>query len=317
MANRKRQNGALLLPGYVALVLLAVSPAASAAIMTGKYMYNLSNFYGNVAYDWCQPYFDSRTGEIYIAQGGSVRIYNTTGMEIYSFSEGELGTIQDVSTDSDGNILTLSWSYPDYFIGKCDYRGDLLKKVRPTGIPADFSGFSPNRMIHRDGEIFLVDKGRLRVAVVDRDGVFRRGYDLAPLIEVQEKDRLDNDIFGFSVDGEGNMLFTVPAQFKAYRLTPEGKIDSFGKRGAGPGKFGVVAGIAADGKGNILVADTLRCVVMIFGKDFQFQSEFGYRGLAPGRLIGPRELATDGGNNRVFVTQARKRGVSVYGLLDN
>jgi len=311
-----KQNKTLLPAGWIALVLLAFTPAVSPAVVTGSYMYNLSNFYGTVGYEWCRPYFDPKTGEIYVAAGGRVQIFNAAGMEIYTFSEGELGTIQDVSTDSDGNILTLSWSYPDYFIGKCNYRGELQKEIRPTGIPADFSNFAPNRMIHRNGEIYLVDKTRLRVAVLDRDGAFQRGYDLASLIQVKEKDRQDNEIFGFSLDGEGNMLFTVPTQFLAYRLTPEGKIDSFGRRGSGPGKFGVVAGIVADGKGNFLVADTLRCVVMIFNKEFQFQSEFGFRGLAPGKLIGPKELESDGGS-RVFVTQLRKRGISVYNITEN
>ena len=306
----------LLLAGWITLILLTVVPTVSPAVVTGNYMYNLSNFYGTVGYDWCRPYFDPKTGEIFVAEGGRVQIFNPAGMQIYTFSEGELGTVQDVSTDSDGNILTLSWSYPDYFIGKCDYRGELLRKVRPTGVPDDFSDFSPSRMIHRNGEIYLVDRTRLRVAVVDRDGVFQRGYDLASPMQVKDKDRPDNDIFGFSLDGEGNMLFTVPAQARAYRLTTEGKIDSFGRRGSGPGKFGVPSGIAADGKGNLLVADTLRCVVLIFDKDFQFQSEFGFRGLAPGKLIGPKELESDGGN-RVFVTQMRKRGISVFNILEN
>jgi len=224
--------------------------------------------------------------------------------------------IQDLSTDSEGNILTLSSNYRYSYIGKCDYRGDLLKEIRISGLPEDYQDFSPNRMIHRNGEIYLVDRTRLRIAVVDTDGTYKKGFDLAPLIEVKEKDRQDNEIFGFSMDGDGNMFFTVPSQFRAYKMTPEGKIDYFGRRGSGPGKFGVVSGIAADARGNILVADTLRCVVMIFDRNFQFQSEFGYRGLAPGRLIGPRELEVDG-DKRVFVTQLRRRGVSVFSLSEN
>ena len=301
----------------IALLLLAFTPLVSTAVVTGTYMYNLSNFYGSVGYDWCRPYFDPRTGEIYVANGGTVQIFNSAGMEIYTFAEGELGTVQDISTDPDGNILTLSWIYPDYFIGRCNYRGDLLKPIRITGLPGDFPEFAPNRMVSREKEIYLVDRTRLRVVVVDRDGAFQRAYDLAPLIEAKDTNRQENEIFGFSLDVEGNMLFTVPSQFKAYRLSPDGKLDSFGKRGSGPGKFGVAAGIAADGKGNVLVADTLRCVVMIFDREFQFQSEFGYRGLAPGKLIGPKDLEMDPVNNRVFVTQLRKRGISVFGLSEN
>ena len=303
--------------GAIALLLLAIFPSASSAVMAGKYMYNLSDFYGSVPFDWSRPYYDPRTGEVYVSSGGTVRIFNLTGMEVYSFSEGELGMIQDISTDLEGNILTLSWSSPEYYIGRCNYRGDLLKEIRLAGLPGDFSEFAPNRMIHRDGEIYLVDRTRLRVAVIDMNGAFRRGYDLAPLIEVKEENRQEKDIFGFTLDGDGNMLFTVPAQFTAYKVTQEGKVSSFGKRGSTPGKFGVASGIASDGKGNIFVADTLRCVVMIFDKEFQFQSEFGYRGLAPGRLIGPRELEVDAGNSRVFVTQLRKRGISVFGVSEN
>jgi len=170
-------------------------------------------------------------------------------------------------------------------------------------------------MIYRDGLFYLVDKTRLRVAVVDGDGVFRKGFDLASLIGLKDIERADNDIFGFHLDREGNMFFTVPAQFLVYKVTPEGKAFSFGQRGSGPGKFGVIVGVATDGKGNIVVSDTLRCTVMIFDKEFRFQSEFGYRGVAPGRLIGPRDLEVDG--NRVFVTQLRKRGISVFQLSEN
>jgi len=306
----------LLLAGWIALVLLAVTPNVSPAIVTGSYMYNLSNFYGVIGYEWSHPYFDLKTGEIYVAQGGSVQVFNPAGMEIYSFSDGELGVIQDVSTDADGNILALSWKNQEFAIVKCDFRGEPRGEIRIANLPKEFAGFSPNRMIHREGLFYLVDKSRLRVAVVDGDGAYRNGYDLASLIDVKDDQRADNDIFGFNMDREGNMLFTIPVQFLVYKVTPEGQVSSFGRRGSGPGRFGVAAGIASDGKGNILVSDSLRGVVMIFDKEFRFQSEFGYRGLRPGNLIVPRDMETDG-DNRVFVTQMRKRGISVYQLTEN
>lgn len=309
------RNKTLHLSGWIALALLMFTPNASPAIVTGSYMYNLSNFHGTVKYNWSRLYFDLHSGEIYVAEGGTVKVFNSTGMEIYSFGEGELGSISDVAVDSEGNVFTLSWWYGGYHIGKCDFRGELQEKIQIGKLPEDFIGFSPNRMIYREGRFFLVDKNRLRVAVVDKEGVFLKGYDLAALIDVKDKEQGENDIFGFSMDREGNFLFTIPVHFRAYKVTPEGKVSSFGQRGSAPGKFGVVAGIAADGKGNILVSDTLRSVVMIFDKEFRFQSEFGKRGFKPGNLIGPRDLEVDG-NNRVFVTQLRNRGVSVYHLSD-
>jgi hypothetical protein len=38
--------------------------------------------------------------------------------------------------------------------------------------------------------------------------------------------------------------------------------------------------MARDKSGNYLVSDILRCVVIIFDKDFEFIAEFGYRGSA-------------------------------------
>ncbi|UCF09877.1 MAG: hypothetical protein JSW65_07420, partial [Candidatus Bipolaricaulota bacterium] len=64
-------------------------------------------------------------------------------------------------------------------------------------------------------------------------------------------------------------------------------------------------------RGFIYVADTLRCVVMVFDRDFNFQMEFGYRGPRPDNLIGPRNLATNG-RSKLYVSQVRRRGVSVF-----
>ena len=94
-----------------------------------------------------------------------------------------------------------------------------------------------------------------------------------------------------------------------------GKVRAFGTRGSSPGKFNVVSGIAADDNGNIYVADTLRCVVMIFDREFNFRTEFGYRGLEPGNLIAPMELTVD--SDRVYVAQTRSRGVSVFRVFTN
>jgi DNA-binding beta-propeller fold protein YncE len=80
-----------------------------------------------------------------------------------------------------------------------------------------------------------------------------------------------------------------------------------------PGRFGILAGIAIDSRGNLLVLDKLKSAVMAFDKDFNFVTAFGYRGARPGNLIVPDGLAIDR-RDRLYVTQARKRGVSVFAL---
>ena len=320
--DTRNRNKTLLLAGVTALLLLAYSSSVSSAIVTSSYLYNLSNFTGTVRFSWVRSFIDPKSGEIYVTEGNTVRVFNQTGMEIFSFGdEVDLGVIYDIALDPEGRVLTLSYQGTDFFIVQCDFRGESIGKIRIANLPTDYSDFHPNRMICREGSIFLVDMSRMRVAVVDGNGIFQKGYDLVALMDISEKDRQDVNIMGlsimgFSMDGEGNMLFTVPVLYRAYKVTPEGKVSSFGKRGSAPGRFGVVAGIAADGKGNYLVADTLRSVVMIFDKNFQFQGEFGYRGFKPGNLIGPREVTVDT-NNRVYVTQLRGRGISVYSLLGN
>jgi hypothetical protein len=154
----------------------------------------------------------------------------------------------------------------------------------------------------------------MRVVVTDRNGVFLKGYDLADILKIPEEDRPNTEIFGFNLDTEGNMLFTVTVLFKAYVVSPDGKIAaSFGKAGSAPGLFGHVSGIAKDDMGNYLVVERLRSVVMVFDKEFRFLKEFGYRGSKPENLTRPTDVAV-GNAGKLFVTQVRDRGVSVFHL---
>jgi DNA-binding beta-propeller fold protein YncE len=108
------------------------------------------------------------------------------------------------------------------------------------------------------------------------------------------------------------MYFTVPTLFIACRVSADGKLESFGTSGGARGKFGVVAGIESDESGNIYIADRLRCVVLIFDRDFNFQTEFGYRGPSRHNLVVPDDLAVDAGSGKVYVSQAANLGISVF-----
>jgi DNA-binding beta-propeller fold protein YncE len=191
-----------------------------------------------------------------------------------------------------------------------------MSRVEIKNLPSGFSVFSPDRIVYREGRLYLADRDAMRIAVIGTNGLLEEAYDIASLLEIEEKKKDDIDIVGFGVDGEGNMLFTIPVLFKAFRLSPDRKITGFGSPGSSPGKFNIVGGIARDDMGYYYVTDTLRSVVMIFDKDLNFQTEFGYRGFGRGNLFAPKNLALDA-RGRLYVSQLRDRGVSVFRITHN
>ena len=315
MKNRL-SNYSLLTALGIFFALVFSTPAT--AVVQGKYLYNLSSFTGTIPYEEVRIFFDRQTNEIYVSNRGerSVRIFNENGMEVYNFGDDEnLGSIIDGQVEKDGNILLLAYvmeeSRPKYLITRCNFRGDPKSTIEFKDFPKEFSGISPDRLFLRGEELYLADPNKMKVVVTDINGVFKVGYDLAAILELKEQQRAETGIGGFSVDQEGNILFTIPVFFRAYKLTPDRQLSDFGRKGSGPGRFAVIAGIVSDDKGYVYVADKLRSVVMIFDKNFTFQNEFGYRGLRPGRLIVPTNLEMDAAG-RLYVTQMRKRGISVF-----
>jgi hypothetical protein len=295
---------------------LFATPAV--ATVRGAYLYNLSNFTGTIPYEEVRIFFDKENNEIYVSNRGqgTVKIFNENGMEVYSFGEdADLGSVLDGQVEKDGTILLLSYKIEEgtlkYSIIRCNFRGEATSAIELKTFPGKFSDFGPSRMVLRNGKLYLADLNRMKIVVTDISGNFKDGYDIVAILELTEQQRADSGFGGFSVDKDGNMFFTIPVFFRAYKLMPDGNLIDFGKRGSGPGKFNIISGIVTDDKGYIYVADKLRCVIMIFDKEFSFQNEFGGRGFKPGKLIVPMHLEVDG-KDRLYVTQMRKRGISVY-----
>ena len=291
----------------------AVSTDVMAAVET-SFLYTLSNTSGPVPSSWANLFIDEERNEIYVVdtREQDIRIFNDKGMEIYRFgNDRSLGTIVDVAVKKDGSILVLSRRRPKSAIILCNFRGEPLAELELKNLPSDLLNFSPDRIAYREGLLYLLNSSSMRIVVTDTNGAFRKGYDLDSLAGVEEKKRADTHIDGFSVDREGNMLFTIPVMFSAYVLSPDGQITGFGRPGSAPGRFNIVSGIVADDRGNYYVADKLKSAVLIFDKNFNFLKEFGYRGLRPGNLIGPKNLVLDT-RGRLYVSQRRSRGISVF-----
>jgi hypothetical protein len=307
----------------IVVIILATYSSSAQGAIKGAFLYNLSNFTGAIPFNWVGFAFDTEQNEVYVCDtaNGVVRIFNEKGMEVYNFGEdGTLGGIYDVAVDESGDIFVLSYVVTmkgvAYNIMRCNYRGEPKSKIEIRNVPPEFSKIWPIRLIYREGHLYLADKSAMKVIVTDKEGLFEDGYDILSILKLSEKKKVNTGIVGFDVDKNRNLLFTIPALFQAYKLSPDRTLVSFGRRGSAPGRFNVVGGITSDDKGYYYLTDTLRCVVMIFDKDFNFQTEFGYRGFGPDNLIAPKDLGVDGAG-RVYVNQSRRRGVSVFKIIYN
>jgi DNA-binding beta-propeller fold protein YncE len=304
-----------ILPPIITLLAL-FSPPASAAEVDLSYLYNLADFNGAIPFSWIRFTTDVEGKELYVVNPSdqSVSIFNKSGLLVYSFGdEGDFGYISGLALDEKGDMYFLSSTGSHYQVLLANFRGEPKGSLTPSGLPPLFTNdFSPNRIFYRNGRLYLVDTYNFKILITDSHGKYLDGLNFAPIIDVNYKKLNDFTIIGFTIDRDGNYIFTIPVQALVYIISPDGKLTSFGRRGSSPGKFNVIGGVAVDDKGYLYVADTLRCVVMVFdrAKDFYFKGQFGERGWDPGELIAPMELIVMG--DFLYVSQSANRGVSVY-----
>ncbi len=303
--------------GALRVVVTAGSLALCASTLFAQvrttYLYNLSSFSGRLPYDGVRVRVDQERDETYVIYQDLVRIFNPNGMEIFSFGDDlDLGHILDVAVDRNGDIILLSYKGTGSIVTRCNFRGVPVGPIEIRNLPAGLV-FGANRMVYRNGLFYFASLASSSVIITDSNGEFRKHIDFLRLLDAEERQDGETETIGFTVDPEGNIFFTIPTLFKVCKLWPNGKLTSFGRPGSAPGRFGVLAGVASDSKGNLLVADKLKCVVMAFDKDFNFLTEFGYRGSRPENLVVPDDIDIDR-RDRVYVSQGRQRGVSVFAL---
>jgi sugar lactone lactonase YvrE len=313
--------------GFALPLLVPVNLALAG--VTASFRYPLSNFSGPVRSQWARLAVDRERNEVYSLRErkNDIRVFDEHGMEIFVFGDG-FASAADITIGDDGDIFILSRGNRTATVHLLDYRGEHVSEIPLQNVPAAFSKFVADRLVHSQRSLYLVDSDALIVVVTDEAGRFKEGHDLnehlkpfVPRLDREQKQLAnydwkkrkleDIDLNGFTVDGQGNIFFTVPVLFSAYKLSVDGELTEFGRSGSGRGKFGVAAGIATDEMGYVYVADRLRCVVMVFDRDLQFQTEFGYRGNQPSNLVVPDDLAIDSSGN-IYVGQAANRGVSVF-----
>ena len=300
------------------------SERAGAKLQVG-FLYMLANFSGPVPSQWARIDYDQQNNELITLNPGSneVQIFNREGMEIYAFGDnGEISRLKDIAVGDDGSIYGLPMNFRANGIQVFNYRGEPETTVFLQGVPQEWQSFYADRMEYQNDKFYLLDSKALQFAVVSSDGTFIEMHDVSERLwavaaekDPEKKKITEVDINGFNIDNKGNIYFTSPLISSAFRLNLDETLIPFGRSGSGPGKFGVVSGIAVDESGNIYVADRLRSVVMIFDPNFIFQGEFGYRGGREEDMLVPDDLVVDQQGDRIFVSQAANKGVGAYRVI--
>ncbi len=293
--------------------LLAIPAATASAQVRPTYLHNLSTFSGPLHLDWVRLHVDQAHGETYVIYQNIVRVFSASGMEIFSFGDDlDLGQILDAAVDPDGDVILLSFKNSRTLVTRCSFRGVPIAPLEIRGLPAGLT-FTANRLMFRNEQVYFASLATASVIVTDATGGFRKHLDFLPMLDPEDLQKGDAEMVGFTADEAGNIFFTIPTLFKAYKFSADGHLTSFGQPGSGAGRFGVIAGIATDSQGNLLVTDKLKCVVMVFDRNLNFLTEFGYRGVRPENLVVPDDIAVDG-KDRLYVSQGRRRGISVFAL---
>ena len=299
-----------------ALVLAASAAGAPGGASRGEvpfeaeYLHSLSTNFGKLPLSGVGLSYDPIHREVYSTGDGPIRVFNDSGMEVYTFRDApELASTLGISAMEDGDLVALVRRPVGWALLRCNFRGEVIAEIVPRNVPETLAGLTPGVMRYANRKIYLCDGNLMRILVLDDTGDYLTSYDVAEKLEAADK-RGDLGMRGFGVDREGNLLFTVQPLFRAYVMTPAGELRAFGVRGGAPGKFNVVGGIARDGAGNYYVADLLKSAILVFDPEFRFVKEFGYRGATPGSLAVPEEIVV--GGDKLFVSNRGRKGVSVF-----
>jgi DNA-binding beta-propeller fold protein YncE len=159
------------------------------------------------------------------------------------------------------------------------------------------------------------------VAVARRNGVFYvADSQLAKVFAFNEKGSAIFEIssplkrpVGLAVAGDS--IFVVDSQAHAVLVFGrDGKYQSsFGQRGTGPGEFNFPTAIAADGRGHLVVSDTMNSRVQVFDERGNFLSQFGSNGDTSGHFARPKGVAIDPAGH-IYVVDAVFDNFQIFDL---
>src|ERR1035437_764051 len=151
---------------------------------------------------------------------------------------------------------------------------------------------SPAGVVRHNGIFYVADSELAKVFAFDENG--KSAFEIsAPLLRP----------VGLVIVGDS--LYVVDSQAHAiFVFGLDGKLQiQFGQRGNNPGEFNFPTSIAADGQGQLVVADTMNCRLQVFDLRGKFVRQFGSNGDTAGHFARPKGVAVDSAG-RIYVVDA-------------
>jgi DNA-binding beta-propeller fold protein YncE len=179
--------------------------------------------------------------------------------------------------------------------------------------------------LDRRGDLFVVEAGRARITVFDRDGRFERAWGGPGADAGQFRFLVSGCPGGYhpeacmpevgggvAVDDRERVYVADFGNHRVQVFDRDGRpLAAWGRLGDGPGEFRLPAGIAADGRGRVYVGDGGNARVQVFDRDGHFLAAWGGPGTGDGRFRRPGALAVDG-RGRLAVVDRRDDRVQLF-----
>lgn len=236
-------------------------------------------------------YVDSRSGEIYVADGtsGRVVIFDRHGRYDFEFkTQSRLSCPRQVAVDSTGRILVLG-DGRQHTLAQYDYNGDFLRyfdlHVPGTDTLLEVASF----VLDSHDRLFLLCARPAHIYVYTACGEFTGDF---PVLEEMDRESRESPVLGTLA--VVNQMLVIPLSMNAQvaRYTQDGTfVDLFGIQGGAPGELSFPVAVTGNGRGGMYVLDKHRHSVVEYDQTGKYVQEFGGMGQSLGWFYHPTTLA--------------------------
>jgi sugar lactone lactonase YvrE len=249
-------------------------------------------------------FFDAKRQELWIADSAAnlIGVFTPEGIPLFAFSSDEIGEPIRIAVDGRGRIHVIDNDRSKIKI--FSYRGQYLGPVTIPGAPARPSWGAVT--FDSEGNLYAAENETCQVLVMSPDGKARQRFGECGIEPGQFQ-----SITGIAANAD--RIAVTDAQGVAVQLFDKhgNLLKSWGKHDMGAQNFSMPQSVAFDGKGHVIVIDTLRHEIKFFDLEGNFLQRFGGLGWRAGQVAFPTGITSDGGE-RIWVVEKANNRVQAF-----